>query len=115
MIAINNGFNKIYDEIKQKIKDKKILSLELLGYSRNFKVYYDMPLSEDATKINRDFFKKSSDYLKKLSDYKTIVEVYEENNKKQDPKCLSAQNGYETLLKEFEKYFGDPPRIKSGK
>ena len=111
-IAINNGFTKICDEIKQKIKDKKILSLDLLVYSKNFKMYYDMSSIEDATKINREFFKKSSDYLKKLSDSKTMVEVYEENDKKNDPKYVAAKKAYEPLLKEFEKYFNDPPRIK---
>lgn len=111
-IAMNNGFAKTYDEIKTKIKDKKILSLDLLAYSRSFNLYYNMPSIEEATKISREFFKKSADYLKKLSDSKTIVEVYEENNKKNDPKYIEAKKSYEPLLKEFEKYFNDPPKLK---
>ncbi len=113
--AINNEFTRRYEEIKQKVKDKKILSLDLLSYSKCFNIYNDMPTIEDATNIKREFFKKSADYLKKLSDCKTIIEAYEQYGKENDPKYVEAKKIYDPTLKEFEKFFKEPPKVKGGK
>ncbi|GEM_PF-4857408 len=103
------------EDIKLKIKDNKIKSLELLGFSNIFKVYSENMAIEDATNIQRDYFKKTSEYLKQLSELKTKIEVYEENNKKDEPKYIESKKNYEPLLKEFVKYFNDPPKIKAKK
>ena len=101
--------------LEAKLKKGNITGIDLVAYSKTFEEYSKYPEIEKATKIYRHFFENSAKYLKGMSLCKITMESLDAHKMLDDPRYIEAKKLYDPAIKNFLKFFEDPPHIKKTK
>ena len=97
------------EDLATKLKNKKITGPDYQNNSSFFMTWYNHPYIEEATKINRKWFKQMSDVMGLLSKFKVDMDISEERNLKE--RYESDKLKYEKFLKDFRNLLKNPPKL----
>jgi len=109
MQGFNDEVIKYADGIKKKVKSTSVKGVELLLSSRAFASWYDHPYIEEATKINKSWFKDVSTLLAQMSKSKSDMDATKDINMKERYDADKLQ--YDKLLKKLQATLAKPPKF----
>jgi len=109
MVAFNDTIKAKINEVNSKLKSKNITGLDYESYSRLFMSWYKHPYTEEATRIDKDWFKTLYDCTSRMSKSKIDMEVDEARNFKEPYEKAKAE--YDKMLKVFIATLAKPPKF----